>query len=117
VPQLSHRSLDFRRRFQHRVDRSAGTFKYIALTNKSADSQRHVSLQFLKQPLNMHICGSRQDTVGIASDHFEQGIPGEDPARIFREKLQDLRFFRRQVYLNHGNTRLRFPGPLVVSHA
>jgi hypothetical protein len=90
-------------------------FKYIPLANNSADSQRHISLQFLTQPLNMHIRGSRYDTVGIAPDHFEQGIPGEDPARIFREKLQDLRFFRGQVYLNHGNIRLRFPGPLVVS--
>jgi hypothetical protein len=31
--------------------------------------------------------------------------------------LQDLRFFRGQVYLNHGNIRLRFPGPLGVSNA
>jgi hypothetical protein len=30
--------------------------------------------------------------------------------------LQDLRFFRGQVYLNHGNIRLRFAGPLVVSN-
>ena len=82
-------------------------FKYIALTNNSADPQRHISLQFLTQPLNMYICGSRYDAVGIAPDH---------PARIFREELQDLRFFRGQVYLNHGNVRLRFPGQLGVSN-
>ena len=91
-------------------------FKYITLTNNSADPQRHTSLQFLTQPLNMHICGSRYDAVGIAPDHFEQGIPGEDPARIFREELQELRFFRGQVYLNHGIIRLRFPGRLGVSN-
>ena len=62
----------------------------------------------------MYICGSRHDTVGIAPDRFEQRIPGEDPARIFREKLQDLRFFRGQVNLNYRDIRLRFPGPLSV---
>jgi hypothetical protein len=30
--------------------------------------------------------------------------------------LQELRFFRGQVYLNHGIIRLRFPGRLGVSN-
>jgi hypothetical protein len=94
--------------FVVRVARLSVIFEYIALTSNSVNSYLQVSLQLLPQSLDMYVDSSRHNAVGIPPNRLEQGIARENPARIVFEKLQDLCFFRGEVYLGHRNFRQLF---------